>query len=73
MRCNWVPKRLIVFVLTALLVMVMTGTFGVVYADGPSNGDEPVPVTPPGPDGSSAGDAFLLLDLLLGISGAVLL
>ncbi len=73
MRCNWVPKRLIVFVLTALLLVVMTGAFGVASADGPSNGDEPVPVTPPGPDGSSTGDVLLLLDLLLGISGVVLL
>lgn len=73
MRCNEIPRRMIVFVLTVLLLVVMSGAIGVVSA-GPGNQGEPSPVTPP-PDGSSTstGDDLLLLGLLLGVGGVVLL
>ncbi len=73
MKSCGIAKRLIVSLLAVLLVVVMTGAFSAVYADGPSNGDEPVPVTPPTPNDPSTGDAWLLLDLLLGVGSAVLL
>jgi hypothetical protein len=64
---------MVVCLLAVLLVVVMTGSFNTACADGPSNGDEPNPVTPITPDGSSTGDAWLLLDLLLGVGTAILL
>ena len=73
MKSCVIAKRLIVSLLAVLLVVVMIGAFSAAYADGPSNGDEPSPVTPPEGDGCSTGDAWLLLDLLLGVGSAVLL
>jgi hypothetical protein len=74
MRCNGIARRLIASLLTVLLLVVMTGAIGFVSAD-PGNGGIPTPGDPPSPDGTStsAGDALLLLDMVLGIGCAVLL
>jgi len=72
MKCNWITRRLIVCVLSVLVLLAISGTIGNVSAT-PGSPDEPMPITPPTPDGLSTGDALLLLDLVLVVGNAVLL